>query len=67
MGALLRGAALSVIGMAATYAMKKLMASMQKQADAARQQAEAARQPQDAKELKTLKQDPKTGVYYAED
>ncbi len=67
MGALLRGAVLTVIGFVASYAMKKMMASVQKQADAARQQAEAAPEPRGSKELKTLKQDPETGVYYAED
>ncbi len=53
------------------YAMKKLMGrleaqakSMQDQAEKARDQAENARDP---KEFKQLKQDPQTGVYYAED
>jgi hypothetical protein len=67
MGALLRGVALSVLGFVATYAMKRMVAAAQKQADSARQQAEAAREPRTPKDLKTLKQDPKTGVYYAED
>ncbi len=67
MGALLRTAALSVIGMVATYAMKKMMRSIEKQAEAAKTQADSAREPQNPKELKTLKQDPVTGVYYAED
>jgi type II secretory pathway pseudopilin PulG len=67
MGALLRGTALTLIGMVATYAMKKMMASVQKQADSARQYAEAQRDTAQPKELKTLKLDPKTGVYYAED
>jgi type II secretory pathway pseudopilin PulG len=71
MGALLRTAALTVMGFIASYAMKKVMASVQKQADAAREQvnqtAGAAQDPRNAKELKTLKQDPATGVYYSED
>jgi hypothetical protein len=68
MGALLRGAALTVVGFIASYALKKMMAKVEKQAEAVRQQAEAQREPsRDAKELKTLKQDPATGVYYAED
>ena len=63
----MRGAALTLVGFVASYAMKKMMTSMQKQAEATRQQAETARQPDSMKELKTLKQDPATGVYYAED
>jgi membrane protease subunit (stomatin/prohibitin family) len=67
MGALLRGAALTVLGMVASYAMKRIMAKAQKQAEAAQQQAETTREQHARKELKTLKQDPNTGVYYAED
>jgi uncharacterized membrane protein (DUF106 family) len=70
MGALLRAAAVSVAGYLAAYAMKKMMASVQKQADEARKQAETAERERDVadmKEAKRLKQDPVTGVYYAED
>jgi hypothetical protein len=67
MGALLRTIGVSIVTMVAGYAMKRLMSSIEKQAETARQQADNARQPQDSKELKTLKQDPVTGVYYAED
>jgi uncharacterized membrane protein (DUF106 family) len=67
MGALLRTIGVSIVTMVAGYAMKKLMSSLEKQAEAAKQQAENASQPQNPKELKTLKQDPVTGVYYAED
>jgi hypothetical protein len=53
------------------YAVKKLMGNleaqakkMQEHAEKAREQAENSRDP---KEFKRLKQDPQTGVYYAED
>ena len=46
------------------YAVKKLMTKVEAQADAMRTQAEDQRDP---KEFKQLKQDPKTGEYYAED
>lgn len=70
MGALLRAAAVSVAGYIAAYAMKKLMAKVEKQAAEARKQAEAVQRERDVaemKEAKRLKQDPVTGVYYAED
>jgi Sec-independent protein translocase protein TatA len=67
MGGLLRAAAVSVIGYVAAYAMKRMMASVQKQADAAREQAEKTQNTADMKQAKQLKQDPVTGVYYAED
>jgi hypothetical protein len=54
--------------MLAGYAIKKLMTSVEAQAqkmkDQAEKQADARRDP---KEFKRLKQDPETGVYYAED
>lgn len=50
--------------MLAAMAIKKIVGSMEKQAEAARVQREDARDP---KEFKQLKQDPATGVYYAED
>ena len=53
------------------YAIKKLMGNletqakkMQEHAEKMREQAENARDP---KEFKRLKQDPVTGVYYAEE
>ncbi len=46
------------------YAMKKLMTRVEAQAEAMKQRAEEQRDP---KEFKQLKQDPKTGEYYAED
>jgi hypothetical protein len=46
------------------YAMKKLMSKVEAQAEAMRTRAEEQRDP---KEFKQLKQDPKTGEYYAED
>jgi hypothetical protein len=67
MGALLRTIGVSIVTMVAGYAMKRLMASIEKQTEAAQQRAESTSQPQNPKELKTLKQDPVTGVYHAED
>jgi hypothetical protein len=71
MGALLRRAALGLAGVIATYAMKKMLQSVQKQSEAMQEDAqkrqEAARHPADARDMKQLKQDPVTGVYYAED
>jgi hypothetical protein len=46
------------------YAIKKLMTKVEAQAETMRTQAEEQRDP---KEFKQLKQDPKTGEYYAED
>lgn len=46
------------------YAMKRLMTRIEAQAEVAKQRQEEARDP---KEFKRLKQDPKTGEYYAED
>jgi hypothetical protein len=46
------------------YAIKKLMGKIEAQADAMKQRAEEKRDPS---EFKRLKQDPKTGEYYAED
>lgn len=53
--------------MLAGYAMKKMMASLESRAEMARTTAEAQRDAHDVKEFKRLKQDPATGVYYAED
>jgi hypothetical protein len=46
------------------YAMKRLMTRVEAQADAMRTRTEEQRDP---KEFKRLKQDPKTGEYYAEE
>jgi hypothetical protein len=50
--------------MLAGYAMKKMLGSLQAQIENAEAKAEASRDP---KTLKQLKQDPVTGVYYAEE
>lgn len=46
------------------YAMKRLMTKIESQAETMKQRQEEARDPS---EFKRLKQDPKTGEYYAED
>jgi enoyl-[acyl-carrier-protein] reductase (NADH) len=46
------------------YAFKKMMARVEAQGEAIQQRAEDQR---DVTEFKKLKQDPKTGEYYAED
>jgi hypothetical protein len=46
------------------YAMKRLMTRIEAQAETMKQRQEEQRDP---KEFKQLKQDPKTGEYYAED
>lgn len=46
------------------YAMKRLMTKIEAQAETMKQRQEDARDPA---EFKRLKQDPKTGEYYAED
>ncbi len=56
--------------MLAGYAMKKVIGSLESRAETARNQADEqlrARNAGDPKEFKRLKQDPATGVYYAED
>jgi hypothetical protein len=50
--------------MLAGYAIKKMIGKIEAQVENARVKAEATRDP---KTLKQLKQDPVTGVYYAED
>lgn len=50
--------------MLAGYAMKKMLGQLQSQMENAQVKAETSRDP---KTLKQLKQDPVTGVYYAED
>ena len=46
------------------YAIKRLMSRVEAQAESMRTRAEEQRDP---KEFKQLKQDPKTGEYYAEE
>ncbi len=46
------------------YAIKRLMRNVEAQAETMKQRAEEQRDPS---EFKRLKQDPKTGEYYAED
>ena len=50
--------------MLAGYAIKKMIGKIEAQVENARVKAESSRDP---KTLKQLKQDPVTGVYYAED
>jgi hypothetical protein len=50
--------------MLAGYAMKKMLGQIESQMENARVKAEASRDPES---FKRLKQDPATGVYYAED
>ncbi|MFO1035143.1 MAG: hypothetical protein U1E15_14175 [Hyphomicrobiales bacterium] len=52
------------VALLAAAAVKKLVGSIEKQAEAARVKREEQR---DVKDFKRLKQDPATGVYYAED
>lgn len=47
-----------------TMAVKRILGGMEKQAEAARTKREDERDP---KEFKRLKQDPTTGVYYADE
>lgn len=51
------------VALLAAAAVKKLVGSIEKQAEAARVKREEQR---DVKDFKRLKQDPATGVYYAE-
>ncbi len=50
--------------MLAGLALKKVIGTLEKQAEAQRVKREDMRDP---KEFKRLKQDPETGIYYAED
>jgi hypothetical protein len=50
--------------MIAGFALKKIMGQIQAQSEKIKQRAEENRDP---REFKRLKQDPVTGVYYAED
>lgn len=50
--------------MLAGYAMKKMIGTIEAQSEKIKAQAEENRDPS---EFKRLKQDPTTGVYYAED
>lgn len=67
MGALLRTIGVSLVTMVAGYALKKMMASVEAQAEKMREAEAAAREPKTPQDMKQLKQDPVTGVYYAED
>ena len=53
------------------YALKKIMGNLEAQANRMKEEAEKAREraenERDPREFKRLKQDPATGVYYAED
>ncbi len=56
--------------MLAGYAFKKMISSLESRVEAARTKAEEQlnqRNAEDPKAFKSLKQDPATGVYYAED
>lgn len=52
------------VALLAAAAFKKLVGSIEKQAELSRVKREEQR---DVKDFKRLKQDPATGVYYAED
>jgi hypothetical protein len=52
------------MAMLAGLALKKMVSAIEKQAEAQRVKREDMRDPS---EFKRLKQDPATGVYYAED
>jgi uncharacterized oligopeptide transporter (OPT) family protein len=61
---ILRKIAVGLGGIVAAYAMKKITQSMQKQIEQAQTAArEAENNPQDRSDIKTLRLDPKTGVY----
>ncbi len=48
----------------AAFAMRKMVGALERQAETVRVRREESRDP---REFKRLKQDPATGVYYAED
>jgi hypothetical protein len=60
----IRSIAVGLLGLVATFALKKVMAALEAQLEKARTDSEIKNPPKD---LKQLKQDPATGVYYAED
>jgi hypothetical protein len=59
--------ALGLMGLVATFAVKKAVQKLERQMAEAKVRAQTASNPRDLKEVKRLKQDPVTGVYYAED
>ncbi len=67
--AILRKAMGALVGLIAAYAFKKLVTSIEAQADKIRETPPGTDPgvPRDTKDMKQLKQDPVTGVYYAED
>jgi formiminotetrahydrofolate cyclodeaminase len=67
MGALMRTIGVGLLTMVAGYTLKKMMASVEAQAEKMREAEAKAREPNSPKDMKQLKQDPVTGVYYAED
>jgi hypothetical protein len=62
--AFVKGMMMAGATMLVGYAMKRLMTKIESQAETMKQRQEEARDPS---EFKRLKQDPKTGEYYAED
>lgn len=64
MGVIFKRLMMAGATMLAGYAMKKMMGKLENHAEAARVATEEQRDP---KEFKRLKQDPATGVYYAEE
>jgi hypothetical protein len=58
--------AVGLLGLVATYAMKKAMGKLEQQMAEAKIRTQTNSNPRDLKEVKRLKQDPVTGVYYAE-
>ncbi len=63
----LKSLAAGLVGLVATYALKKAMGKIEQQMAEAKVRSQTNASPRDLKEVKRLKQDPVTGVYYAED
>jgi hypothetical protein len=59
--------AVGLMGLVATFAMKKAMQKLEQQMAEAKVRSQTAASPRDLTEVKRLKQDPVTGVYYAEE
>jgi hypothetical protein len=59
--------ALSLVGLVATFAMRKAMKKLEQQMAEAKVRTQTSDNPRNLKEVKRLKQDPVTGVYYAEE
>lgn len=67
-----RKIAVGLAGVVAAYALKKVTQSLQKQIEQAKERAEtqareAENSPANRESLKTLRLDPKTGVYTTDD